>query len=148
MLKYFTNKDIVDVQTCRGLIANAFLAEDYEAARHYNLKLSNLLSEDHEQSAAYEAMLNVLRLDLDPRTNVSTMDVIRDLAVFQEKTDLTGFYEKAGFILENEASIPELFEKYFRNVLEWNSRDCFFPRNPELRDANASRFYCHTSKCI
>jgi signal transduction histidine kinase/tetratricopeptide (TPR) repeat protein len=113
MLKYFTNKDIVDVQTCRGLIANAFLAEDYEAARHYNLKLSNLLSEDHEQSAAYEAMLNVLRLDLDPRTNVSTMDVIRDLAVFQEKTDLTGFYEKAGFILENEASIPELFEKYF-----------------------------------
>lgn len=113
LLKYFMNKEIVDRRTCLGLIDNALLAEDLQAARRYYLKLSTLLSEDHEQSAAYEAMLNVLKLDFDPNTQVSTTDVIKDLAIFQEKTDLTGFYERAGFILENEAEIPELFEKYF-----------------------------------
>jgi hypothetical protein len=31
--------------------------------------------------------------------------------IFQEKTELTGFFNKAGFILENSDVIPELFEK-------------------------------------
>ncbi|MDD2542855.1 MAG: protein kinase [Candidatus Cloacimonetes bacterium] len=113
LLKYFSKKEVVDKATCNGLIRNAFLADDLQAARHYYLKLSTLLSEEHEQSAAYEAMLNVLKLDFDPQTQVSAREVIRDLAMFQEKTDLTGFFERAGFILENEAEIPELFEKYF-----------------------------------
>lgn len=113
VLKYFASREVMDKETCQGLIDNAFLAEDYQAARIYYLKLSTLLSEDHEQSAAYEAMLNVLKLDFDPRTQVSTTDVIKDLAIFQEKTDFTGFYERAGFILENADQIPELFEKYY-----------------------------------
>ena len=113
LLKYFANKDIVDRDTCMGLIRNAFLAEDLQSARKYYLKLSTLLSEDHEQSQAYEAMLSVLKLDFDPRTEVDTTDIIRDLTTFQEKTDITGFYERAGFILENADDIPELFEKYY-----------------------------------
>lgn len=113
LLKYFANKDVVDRQTCFGLIDNAFLADDLQAARNYYLKLSTLLSEDHEQSQAYEAMLSVLKLDFDPRTQVSTTDIIKDLSIFQEKTDLTGFFERAGFILENADDIPELFEKYY-----------------------------------
>jgi tetratricopeptide (TPR) repeat protein len=70
------------------------------------------LSEDYEQAEAYEAMLSVLKLDFDPRTEVSSREIIQDLAMFQEKTELTGFYQRAGFLIENAHQIPELFEKY------------------------------------
>jgi signal transduction histidine kinase/tetratricopeptide (TPR) repeat protein len=112
ILKYYTHKDMIDKKTCLGLIANSYIAEDLQSARRYYLKLSNLLSEDYEQAQAYEAMLSVLKLDFDPRTEVDTKEIIQDLAFFQEKTELTGFYERAGFLLENADLIPELFEKY------------------------------------
>ncbi|HNQ43610.1 MAG TPA: hypothetical protein PKI59_04240, partial [Candidatus Cloacimonadota bacterium] len=112
LLKYFEKKDVVDKDICRGLIANSLIAVDLSSARKYYLKLSSLLSEDYEQADAYEAMLNVLKLDFDPRTMVSTTEIISDLVAFQEKTELTGFFDKAGFILDNADVIPELFEKY------------------------------------
>lgn len=113
LLKFFEKKEIIDKDTCQGLITNSLIAEDLSSARRYYLKLSSLLSEDYEQADAYEAMLNVLKLDFDPRTNVSTTEIIHDLVIFQEKTELTGFFNKAGFILENSDVIPELFEKYY-----------------------------------
>lgn len=112
ILKFYARKEIIDKDTCLGLIENAFIAQDLQSARTYYLKLSNLLSEDYEQSQAYDAMLSVLKLDFDPRTEVETKDVINDLAIFQEKTELTGFFERAGFLLDNADQIPELFEKY------------------------------------
>lgn len=112
ILKYYSRKDVIDKETCMGLIANSYIAEDLQSARNYYLKLSNLLSEDYEQAQAYEAMLSVLKLDFDPRTEVETREIIQDLAFFQEKTELTGFYERAGFLLDNANQIPELFEKY------------------------------------
>jgi signal transduction histidine kinase/serine/threonine protein kinase len=112
ILKYYANKKIEDKENCMGLIANAYIAKDLQSARQYYLVLSKLLSEDYEQAPAYEAILSVLRLDFDPRTQVSTKEIIQDLVVFQEKTELTGFFERAGFILENSDQVPELFEKY------------------------------------
>ncbi|MCB5262347.1 MAG: ATP-binding protein [Candidatus Cloacimonetes bacterium] len=113
LLKYFSNKKVNDRQTCLGLIDNAMMAKDLQAARHYYLVLTDMFSEDYEQAQAYEAMLNVLKLDFDPQTNVSIKDIIQDLRIFQEKTELTGFFQRAGFLLENSALIPELFEKYY-----------------------------------
>ncbi len=112
ILKFYARKEIVDKETCLGLIQNAYIAQDLQSARAYYLKLSNLLSEDYEQSEAYDAMLSVLKLDFDPRTEVESKEIIRDLAIFQEKTELTGFFERAGFLLDNADLIPELFEKY------------------------------------
>ncbi|MCB5295161.1 MAG: protein kinase [Candidatus Cloacimonetes bacterium] len=112
ILKYYSRKELIDKETCMGLIQNSFIAEDLQSARSYYLKLSSLLSEDYEQAEAYEAMLSVLKLDFDPRTEVSSREIIQDLAMFQEKTELTGFYQRAGFLIENAHQIPELFEKY------------------------------------
>lgn len=113
LLQYFKHKEITDRKTCEGLISNAFIAKDLQAARCYYLKLSSLLSEDYEQAEAYEAMLSVLKLDFDPQTNVGAREIIQDLTIFQEKTEFTGFYERAGFILDNADLIPEIFEKHY-----------------------------------
>jgi signal transduction histidine kinase/tetratricopeptide (TPR) repeat protein/KaiC/GvpD/RAD55 family RecA-like ATPase len=113
ILKYFHNKEVNNRQTCMGLISNAFIANDLQAARYYYLRLSNLLSEDYEQAQAYEAMLSVLKLDFDPETKVGPKEIIQDLTLFQEKTELTGFFERAGFLLENSELIPEIFEKHY-----------------------------------
>lgn len=113
LLSYFCNRKVNDKQTCLGLIDNAMLAKDLPSARHYYLVLKDMLSEDYEQAQAYEAMLSVLKLDFDPQTNVSIKDIIQDLSAFQEKTELTGFYARAGFLLENSDLIPELFEKHY-----------------------------------
>ncbi len=113
LLQYFSNRKVNDVQTCLGLIENAKLAKDPQSERHYYLVLSDMLSEDYEQAQAYDAILSVLKLDFDPRTDVSIRDIIQDLCAFQEKTELTGFFERAGFLLENSDLIPELFEKHY-----------------------------------
>lgn len=113
LLEYYRDKEVLDRQTVLGLIENAKIAGDMPATRYYYLRLSNILDEDYEQDQAYSAMLEVLKLDFDPRTNVSTKEIIEDLAEFQEKTELTGYFERAGFILENQDLIPELFEKYY-----------------------------------
>ncbi len=113
LLEYFKNRKVNDIQTCLGLIDNAKLAKDLQAARHYYLVLVHMYSEDYEQALAYEAMLNVLKLDFDPRTNVSVRDTILDLSAFQEITELTGFFDRADFLLENSELIPELFDKHY-----------------------------------
>lgn len=113
LIQYFQNKEVEDLITCQGLIDNSFMAEDLYSARHYYLKLYALLTDDYEQTRAYDAMLSVLKLDFDPRTQVSTTEIIKDLSYFQEKTEITGLYERAGFLLEASHEIPEIFEKYY-----------------------------------
>ena len=113
LLEYYQGHEVLDRQTVLGLIQNAKIAEDLQATRHYYLRLSNILSEDYEQDQAYAAILDVLKLDFEPRTQVSTKEIIQDLMEFQEKTELTGYFERAGFILENQDLIPELFEKHY-----------------------------------
>ncbi|MDZ4181391.1 MAG: hypothetical protein U1B83_00840, partial [Candidatus Cloacimonadaceae bacterium] len=40
-------------------------------------------------------------------------DVILDLISFQEKTEITGFFKEADFIIDHQDIVPELFEKYY-----------------------------------
>lgn len=123
VLKYYSTKELTDISTCRGIIHNAYLANDLSSVRKYYLKLYHLLCAEYEQDAAYEAILNVLKLDFDPNVEVSLPEMISDIYAFQEKTELTGYFDKAGFLMEelgmnaNDTSrkqkFPELFEKYY-----------------------------------
>lgn len=112
LLTYYESIDVIDKETCLGLIENSFIAEDYQSARKYYLHLIDLYSDNNELAEAYDAMLSVLELDFDPRTDVSKAEIISDLAAFQEKMEMTGLFKKAGFLIENKELIPELFEKY------------------------------------
>lgn len=112
LLEFYNKREVKDQDTCLGLIESAFIAEDLHAARRYYLKLAQLYNADNLLAESYEAMLSVLKLDIDPKTNISTLDTIKDLVLLQEMTEFTGLFAKAGFVLENHQAIPELFEKY------------------------------------
>ncbi|MDD2228325.1 MAG: ATP-binding protein [Candidatus Cloacimonetes bacterium] len=122
VIKYYANKEMLDVNTCVGIIKNAQLAGDLLTVRRYYIKLYVLFNAEYLQEQAYDAILNVLKLDLNPSLAIPTKDIIRDIYDFQEKTEITGYYEKAFFLFEDNSnivtngefhSLPDIFEKYF-----------------------------------
>jgi len=123
VLKYFSGKEIKDITTCRGIIENAKLANDQICVRKYYLVLYKLLCDEYDQEGAYETMLHVLKIDFDPEAKIELPDIINDINAFQEKTDITGFYDKAEFVMDvlskenhhqdSRIVIPEIFEKYY-----------------------------------
>jgi len=113
VLKFYANETILDFETCKGLIANAFLANDYSCARFYYLKYYEMLNQENEQEQAFEAILNVLNLDFNPALQVPLQNIIADIAIFQEKMEMTGFFERAGFILQRISELPDFFEKHY-----------------------------------
>lgn len=112
VIKYYAGKAVLDVETCRGLIANAYLAEDLDSARSYYHTLYGIANSEHDQERAYDAILNVLKLDFNPGVEVEQKEIIKDIYLLQEKTEITGFFENAGFVLDEIGSIPDIFEKY------------------------------------
>ncbi|HOH78342.1 MAG TPA: ATP-binding protein [Candidatus Cloacimonadota bacterium] len=132
VLKYYASRSIEDTETCLGLIENAILAGDALSARRYYLRLYHLQNDDFEQEEAYEAIINVLKIDIGrfeglvhtgkangeadcsvvSEVSVPPADIIRDLREFHEKTEATGFFRRAGFIVDNASAIPETSEKY------------------------------------
>jgi serine/threonine protein kinase/signal transduction histidine kinase len=112
VIKYFKNKPVNDATTCRGIIQNAGIGNEPLQQREYLLRLYQLLSDDYEQEQAYGAILNVLKIDLDPALEIGRKELIEDLNAFQEKTEITGFFRTAGFIMDSVSRIPEIFEKY------------------------------------
>jgi signal transduction histidine kinase/serine/threonine protein kinase len=113
VLKYYAGKAINDDETCRGLIENSYLAQDLRSARKYYYILYEIVNRENDQEKAYEAILNVLKLDFNPGTETPLKDIIKDIYLFQEKTEITGLFENAGFVLEEIGAIPDIFEKYF-----------------------------------
>ena len=113
VLKFYASESILDFDTCHGLIVNSFLANDYACARQYYLKYYAMLNEENEQEKAFETILNVLNLDFNPAVQVSLKDLIEDIGKFQEKMEITGFFERAGFIVQRIAAQPDFFEKYY-----------------------------------
>lgn len=113
VLKFYAKETILDYESCRGLIINSFIANDPVSARFYYLKMYDLLNQEYRQEEAFEAILNVLNLDLDPSLQISVKDIITDINKFQEKTEITGFYERANFIIQEFSNFPDIFEKYY-----------------------------------
>jgi len=112
VLKFYAAKNLIDEDTCKGIIANAQMAKDLGAARRYYQMLYGIVDKENDQEKAYEAILAVLKLDFSPGLEVPLPDIISDLYLFQEKTEITGFFEKAGFVINELGSIPDIFEKY------------------------------------
>ncbi len=112
VLRYFKSKTVHDAQTCLGIIRSSELAEDILSERHYYQRLYQLYDDEFDQQKAYAAILKVLQIDFSGKAEVTEADMIRDLNLFHEKTETTGFFRGAGFVLDNAASIPEYFEKY------------------------------------
>lgn len=114
ILKYYSSKEDLDIITCLGIIDNAKIAGDLAAQRKYYLKLYNLQNSDYEQEKAYDAILNVIKLDFNPELMISEKELISDIYAFQQKTDLTGFFDRSSFLFDNSiVSLPEIFEKYY-----------------------------------
>lgn len=121
VLRYYDSHPVNDSETCLGLIKNAGFASDPLSARRYWLRLYQIENDDFEQEKAYDAIMNVLKIDfelgsLDPaqpsQAAVPAADIIRDLKEFHEKTEATGFFRRAAFVVQNAHLIPENFEKY------------------------------------
>lgn len=112
VIGFYAKKLVTDAVTCTGIIRNAQIAEDQLAERAYHLRLYHLMSEEYEQEQAYAAILNVLKIDFNSPLKIPMKDIIQDLVFFQEKTEITGFFKGAGFVLDNQRKIPEMFEKY------------------------------------
>ena len=121
VIKYYANKTMLDAYTCLGIIKNAKLAGDLLTVRQYYLKLYGILNNEYLQEQAYDAILNVLKLDINANLEIPTKDIILDIYEFQEKTELTGFYEKALFLFEPTTiqetegkfhNLPDIFEKF------------------------------------
>lgn len=113
ILDYFDKQALLDIEICQGLIENAKIAGDLISERRYNLKLFHLYNEQYDQDKAYAAIYETLRLDLNPKTKASHRELIQDMNIFQEKTELTGYVEKAKTILDDIKTLPDFFEKYF-----------------------------------
>ncbi len=113
VISFYKKQNIYDIQTCLGIIKNAIIAEDFNAQRDYTLELYNLYNEVYNQDLAYSAILDVLLLDFNPVVNVKSDKLIKDLIVFQEKAELSGYCYKADEIITEISKLPELFEKYY-----------------------------------
>lgn len=113
VISFYKKHDVIDVETCRGIINNAIIAEDFTAQREYTLKLIGLYEEIYNQDLAYGAILDVLMLDFNPKIKLSLENLILDLMIFQEKVELTGYCYRAEEVIPQIALLPELFEKYY-----------------------------------
>jgi len=113
IINYFRKHGIYDIDTCHGVIKNAIIAMDYEAQRQYTIRLYELYEEKYNQEAAYQAILEAIELDFSFGLKLSTNNLINDLMLFQEKTELTGFCNCSQKVLKGIKKLPEVFEKYY-----------------------------------
>jgi len=54
-----------------------------------------------------------LNLDFNPALQVPLKNIIADIAIFQEKMEMTGFFERAVFIMQRISELPDFFEKHY-----------------------------------
>lgn len=113
ILDFYRKHRIFDTKTCRGIIKNAINATDYTAQREYTMRLFELYEEARNQEAAYKAILEVIEIDFSAELDLSIPELISDLMLFQEKTELTGFCNCSQKVINGIKKLPELFEKYY-----------------------------------
>jgi len=115
-IAYFDSIDLRDKDFFEGIIKNAQIANDVFSQRKYMLRAFEDYNDQYDQDRAYQAIYNTLMLDFLPDAKVSMAELLKDLYLFLEKTELTGYIEKAKPVIEKLNAMPEIFEKYFINA--------------------------------
>jgi serine/threonine protein kinase/signal transduction histidine kinase len=113
IIQFFEKTEIYDIETCKGLIKNSIVAENLVAQRDYTFRLYELYEERFDQDSAYDAILEVLKIDLSQNIDLPKTKLISDLQLFQEKTELTGFSNCSKSVIDEINGIPDIFEKHY-----------------------------------
>ncbi|MCD4652265.1 MAG: tetratricopeptide repeat protein [Candidatus Cloacimonetes bacterium] len=113
VLDYFQDKSISQLDVCEGIIKAAEMVEDAKAVRRYKLILARILSKKFEQVEAFDLICEVIQLDFSGKLDLEKQYIMSDLALLQEKAEITGFIHKAMEKISSIPNIPELFEKYY-----------------------------------
>jgi signal transduction histidine kinase/serine/threonine protein kinase/Tfp pilus assembly protein PilF len=113
VLRFFEGKAINNITVCKGVIENAYWAEDYDSIRQFRLRLIELLDRDSLQDKAFDEICNIIELDFSHKINLPLSEIIKDLVILQEKAELTGNVTKAIKLLRSIHKLPDIYEKYF-----------------------------------
>jgi len=113
VLSFYQKRNVTDISLCKGIIKNAIAAQDIPSERKYTFRLFELFDEMHDQDNAYQVILSVLKLDFELRQKLPLAQLIKDLMLFQEKTELTGICSFENDLLAKLKRLPPMFEKYY-----------------------------------
>ncbi len=112
VISYFQDIEINDMRICQGIIENAKIAKDYDAIRKYNLRLYKLNDEQHNQEAAFENLINVLKINVIDSIAHIDKNLIRDASLISSKLDIVVSVSKAEQLIRIMENYPAIFEKY------------------------------------
>ena len=117
-LEYFETKTITQISICEGIIENARLAGNNEKIRQYTLHLTDLYSKSGNQEKSFELISEIVAQDFSGKLAISQTEILNDLHLFQELSELTGKARTALKIFNSISKMPEIFEKYYiRGIL-------------------------------
>lgn len=112
LISYFKDIEVTDPEISKGIIQNAIIAQDYYAIRKYNLTLYHLNELQHDQSAAFDNLINVLKINTLDTIPHSEKNLIKDAALISKKLDVISSVEKAKQLYKIMHNYPSVFEKY------------------------------------
>jgi len=112
LISYFQNIEINDREICQGVIENAKIAKDYTAIRKFNLRLYKLNDEQHNQEAAFENLINVLKINIADSITHLDKNMIEDASLISKKLDIVVSISKSEQLTRIMEDYPQIFEKY------------------------------------
>ncbi|MFA7056213.1 MAG: ATP-binding protein [Candidatus Cloacimonadales bacterium] len=112
LISYFKDIEVTNPEICKGIIENARIAQDYLAIRKYNLVLYHLNDLQHNQDAAFENLINVLKINVLDSIPHLDKNLIKDASLISKKLDIISSISKAEQLCKIMQEYPSVFEKY------------------------------------
>lgn len=134
-LDYFEKQTIKEIFICRGIIRNAELAEKPEKIRQYSLLLTKLYTGKAYYEEAFELICKIISLDFSGKIAIPQKEILHDLLLFQEISELTGKVKTALQLFDSLENLPEIFEKYYIRGILSNASEDYYQGIKELEKA-------------
>ena len=112
VVDYFQDVEINDIEICQGIIENAKIAHDSTASRKFNLRLFKLNDEQHNHEAAFENLVNVLKINIANPKAFGDRDLIEDATFISKKLNIVVSLKNAKQLITIMDDYPAIFEKY------------------------------------
>ncbi len=112
LINYFQDIEINDIEICEGIIENAKIAHDFNAIRKFNLRLYKLNDQQHNQEAAFENLINVLKINIADSITHLDRNLIEDASLISQKLDIVVSVSKTEQLIRILDNYPPIFEKY------------------------------------